>query len=226
VWGLKDVSLLQEAKSILNGNIYILPTISYLLQVRFSVFYAYAKATGLIISFLIIFFLLASEGSLVSSKIWLARWSTDNVTTDAQRDRYLYVYAAFGFSQSFFTLISALLLAYGANVASNVLHDHLIVNIMHSPMSFFESTPIGRIVNRFSKDMYVIDDTVPRSLMSFWRCFFAVISAFFAISYATPIFLSVVFPMMVLYLFIQVSVRHGLYCYPDDFVGTFKRLSQ
>ncbi|XP_031562171.1 multidrug resistance-associated protein 1-like [Actinia tenebrosa] len=172
-------------------------------RVRFSVFYTYAKATGLIVSFLFFLFLLASEGSIVSSKIWLARWSSDNVTTDSQRDNYLFVYGALGLSQAFCMLFSSLFLAYGANVASNVLHDRLIVNIMHSPMSFFESTPLGRIVNRFSKDMYVIDETVPNSLMSFWRCFFAVMSAIFAISYATPIFLSVVFPLMVLYVFIQ-----------------------
>ena len=77
---------------------------------------------------------------------------------------------------------------------------------MHSPMSFFETTPQGRIMNRFSKDISGIDDVVPQTLMMFLRTFFSVIGAIFTITYATPIFLVVILPLLALYVFVQVRV--------------------
>jgi ABC-type multidrug transport system fused ATPase/permease subunit len=35
--------------------------------------------------------------------------------------------------------------------ASRLLHDGMLACVLHSPMSFFDTTPLGRIVNRFSK---------------------------------------------------------------------------
>ncbi|KAK3724345.1 hypothetical protein QZH41_010856, partial [Actinostola sp. cb2023] len=172
-------------------------------RVKLSVYLNYGKAMGIVIFFVFIFFIFVAEGSLVASKIWLAHWSSINVTADKERDFYLGIYGGFGFFQSFFSLISSLILAYGAYVASRLLHDNLLVNILRSPMSYFESTPLGRIVNRFSKDMFVIDDTIPRTLSTFWRCLFEVVSSIFVISYATPFFLIVVVPLAALYVFIQ-----------------------
>ena len=82
---------------------------------------------------------------------------------------------------------------------------------MHSPMSFFETTPQGRIMNRFSKDISGIDDVVPQTLMAFLRTFFSVIGAMFTISYATPIFLVVILPLLALYVLVQVRVVLFLY---------------
>jgi len=127
------------------------------------------------------------------------------VTSDDERDLFLGVYGALGMSQAIFTLFAALAMAVGSRIASRHLHQRMLVNIMHSPMSFFETTPQGRIMNRFSKDISGIDDMVPRSLTSFLRTFLAVIGTMFAITFATPIFVAVIVPLGALYFFIQVS---------------------
>lgn len=44
-----------------------------------------------------------------------------------------------------------MLSAQGAMRASRVMHQQLLSNILHVPMSFFDTTPTGRIVNRFAK---------------------------------------------------------------------------
>lgn len=44
-----------------------------------------------------------------------------------------------------------MLSARGAMRASRVMHQHLLSNILRVPMSFFDTTPTGRIVNRFAK---------------------------------------------------------------------------
>jgi ABC-type multidrug transport system fused ATPase/permease subunit len=48
--------------------------------------------------------------------------------------------------------------------ASTTIHDNMLANILYAPMSFFDTTPLGRILNRFSRDMYTIDETIPDSI--------------------------------------------------------------
>lgn len=49
----------------------------------------------------------------------------------------------------------------GFNVSVN-LHRRAIERVMRAPMSMFDTTPLGRIMNRFSKDMDTIDNTLVR----------------------------------------------------------------
>ena len=113
------------------------------------------------------------------------------------------VYAAFGFGQALAVVIGSFALAIGAVLASRRIHDKLLRNVMRSPMSFFETTPLGRILNRFSKDIYVIDETIPRSLRSFIFVFLSVVSTLVVITVATPYFLIVIVPLLALYLVVQ-----------------------
>ena len=77
---------------------------------------------------------------------------------------FLGVYAAMGFGQIFFILLASIVLALGSILASTRLHDNMLANVLRCPMSFFDTTPLGRILNRFSKDIYIIDQTIPNSL--------------------------------------------------------------
>ena len=106
--------------------------------------------------------------------------------------------------QSFLVLCASFSLALGAIMASRLIHKRLLVNILRLPMSFFDTTPSGRILNRFSKDIYTIDEIVPRSIFMFLTTFFSVLSTIFVISYATPIFTSVIVPLVIFYMLVQV----------------------
>lgn len=167
-------------------------------------FWEYAKSLTVLISLCFIVFLIIAEAASISSGIWLAKWSSTDISSNDERDLFLGVYGALGVTQAFFVLFSSLVIATGTKIASRHLHQRMLVNIMHSPMSFFETTPQGRIMNRFSKDISGIDDMVPRSLMQFVRTFLSVVGTLFAISFATPIFLAVIIPLGLLYIFIQV----------------------
>lgn len=113
------------------------------------------------------------------------------------------IYATLGVAQALALLVTSLIFAIGCLRAARDLHAKLLYNVMRLPMSFFDTTPLGRVLNRFSKDLDVIDNVLPMT-MRFWMVmFFAVLSVFVVISYSTPIFLAVAFPMLILYYFIQ-----------------------
>lgn len=160
---------------------------------------------GCCASFLTIVSFLLMEACTVGTGIWLAYWSSANVTTDEQRNLYLGIYGGLGLGQGFFTFLVSIFVTVGAMRASRRLHRNLLVNVMHSPMSFFDTTPLGRIVNRFSKDLYTIDDTIPRCLTDFIWCSLEIIGMIVAISYATPLFLATLPVVAIFYFYIQVS---------------------
>ncbi len=118
---------------------------------------------------------------------------------------YLGVYAGLGFSQAFAVLFSSFTLASAGIFASRTLHSGMLKNILRSPMSFFDTTPTGRILNRFSKDIYMIDEVIPRSLQAFMFTLFSVISTIIVIMIATPLFGVVIVPLGLFYILVQVS---------------------
>ena len=70
-------------------------------------------------------------------------------------------------------------------------------------MSFFDTTPLGRIVNRFAKDMYTVDETIPNTISQFVMCALEVLAIIVAITISTPIFLAAVVPLGLVYYYIQ-----------------------
>ena len=109
-------------------------------------------------------------------------------------------------AQTVMILFAAFSLAIASILASRTLHDNLLRNILRSPMSFFDTTPLGRILNRFSKDIYVIDEVIPETLHEFTLTLFDVISTLIVIMIATPTFVIVILPLGIFYLLVQVSV--------------------
>ena len=77
-------------------------------------------------------------------------------------------------------------------------------------MSFFDTTPLGRVLNRFSRDMYIIDEAIPNSLRSFLFVFFSVISTVIVVIIATPIFAVMILPLGVFYVLVQVCTILGV----------------
>ncbi|CAG2256913.1 ABCC2 [Mytilus edulis] len=70
-------------------------------------------------------------------------------------------------------------------------------------MCFFDTTPLGRIINRFSKDVDAIDIQVPEMFKNWFLCFVNVIGAMIVITMGTPLFIIALIPMGVLYFFVM-----------------------
>ncbi|XP_027527984.1 canalicular multispecific organic anion transporter 1 [Neopelma chrysocephalum] len=177
-------------------------------RVKFSMYLRYLRAVGLCYSFWIAMGYVGQYVAYVGTSLWLSAWTDDaqhyvNQTYPTeQRDLRIGVFGALGVSQAIFLLFATVLSARGATRASRVMHQQLLSNILHVPMSFFDTTPTGRIVNRFAKDIFTVDETIPMSFRSWLSCFMGIISTLILISLATPYFALIIIPLSIFYYFV------------------------
>lgn len=82
-----------------------------------------------------------------------------------------------GFTSFFSDLAPAL----GSLHAAKVLHSMLLENVLRAPMTMFDTTPVGRILSRFSKDVESVDQKMPQVINDCIWCAFEVISQHYAL---------------------------------------------
>uniref|UniRef100_A0A8D0ED93 ABC-type glutathione-S-conjugate transporter n=1 Tax=Salvator merianae TaxID=96440 RepID=A0A8D0ED93_SALMN len=173
--------------------------------VKFTVFWQYIKAVGLLTSVVVCFLYCCQNAAAIGSNVWLSVWTNDPVINGTQQNVNMRVgvYAALGLLQGLFVLISSFTLAMAGIKAARALHAALLENKLHTPQSFYDTTPIGRIINRFSKDIYVIDEVIPHTILMFLGTFFNSLSTMIVIMSSTPLFAVVIVPLAILYFFAQ-----------------------
>lgn len=103
-------------------------------------------------------------------------------------------------------LLRTIFFAYGSMSAAKLLHRDLIENLLFVPLSFFDTTPSGRILNRFSKDLYAVDVAIPGKGYDLIQCFLRVFCVLIVVSYGTPFALFGLLPLCLLYYLIQVPL--------------------
>ncbi|GAV03418.1 hypothetical protein RvY_13844 [Ramazzottius varieornatus] len=177
-------------------------------KVQWNVYTTYLKHTSYLAGLAVIFFQMASNAVGVGTNFWLGDWADDSEKAErsnstAWRDYRLTVYGGLGGAQGLFFFFSALIVAYGQVRASRLLHFNMLARILRAPISFFDTTPLGRIVNRFSKDVDTVDTGLPRTLQMWLNAIFTVLSTVIVICVSTPVFGFVIPPLGALYFFVQ-----------------------
>ncbi|XP_070188571.1 multidrug resistance-associated protein 1-like [Littorina saxatilis] len=174
-----------------------------------------AKALGFRYSLVMLVLFTIYNVAALGGNLWLSVWTDDaelsNLTAlppDSDRRRelndfYLGIYAALGLAQTVFVVIYAVIMAFRQIHASRLMHRRMLERIMRAPMSFFDTTPLGRIVNRFSQDMDMLDSEICLDVEIWVDNVEQVLSTVIAISYTTPIFLAVFAPAFLVYFFVM-----------------------
>ncbi|OWA52394.1 Multidrug resistance-associated protein 1 [Hypsibius exemplaris] len=160
------------------------------------------------VSVVVFLLYVCSNAASMGTNFWLGDWSQDSTFPERANDtdwrnRRIGVYGAIGVAQGIFILSSAFVLAYGQNLASRSLHRGMLTRIMRAPMSFFDQTPMGRIMNRFSKDIDVIDMNIPMNFRMWLNSMFNVFGTIIVICISTPIFATVIVPLGIIYYLMQ-----------------------
>jgi ABC-type multidrug transport system fused ATPase/permease subunit len=165
------------------------------------------------------FALMAQAGFTISSVI-LARWSARQPVLSSLGEWSQPQYIQW---MGIFTLIGITLLTvrqgfyarFILNVADNV-HDALARNVLRAPTSFFDTTPMGRIINRFTKDMSSVDTVVSETLGMIISMFMTICGTIFLVCYSS-VWLILIFPPLVI-------IFGLIYTYYSKTVRGIKRL--
>ncbi|XP_074603021.1 multidrug resistance-associated protein 1-like [Brevipalpus obovatus] len=172
-------------------------------SVSWNVYIEYLKRISFIWSTISILCLIASTTMSLVSNIWLSKWSSNGNLTQEGTLFCLKIYALFGGLQGTFGCMGSIALVRGFLRASISFHKDLLYRVLRSPMSFFDTTPSGRIVNRFAKDIDALDSGTPNNFEDFLVCLLDVLSTLVIISMETPWFIIVIIPIGLIYGFIQ-----------------------
>lgn len=102
-------------------------------------------------------------------------------------------------SAIFATMVRGLLFNFAGLRASKYMFEELLEVILRAPMAFFDTTPVGRIMNRFSKDLYTIDEDLVSSLRSYLTTVMPVLSTIIVVTSVTPKFIVGLVPCFFFY---------------------------
>ncbi|XP_051715807.1 ATP-binding cassette sub-family C member 5 isoform X1 [Ctenopharyngodon idella] len=143
--------------------------------VAWPVYAAYIKAAGGPLAFIVnILLFLFTTGSIAFSNWWLSHWirqgsgnssllqgnetaESDSMRLNPHVQYYSRVYVLSMGAALFLKTVRGLVFVKCTVRAASVLHDKLFKTLLLSPMRFFDTTPLGRILNRFSRDMDEVD---------------------------------------------------------------------
>ncbi|KID75814.1 multidrug resistance-associated protein 1, partial [Metarhizium brunneum ARSEF 3297] len=141
------------------------------------------------------------------SNIWLKHWSETNndIGENPQVAKFIGVYVAFGRGSAVLVFVQSMILWLACSIkASRTLHERMVFAVFRSPMSFFEQTPAGQILSRFTRtDIYRIDESLARQ---FNALFVSAARGFFilgVIALGSPLFVVFIIPLVLLYTYMQ-----------------------
>lgn len=201
-------------------------------SVSLAVVAAYGRAMGGIsILITVVLLYVLTEGVKIGSTYWVKFWASDqfnlmdktppvsvfNSTTNetvivaagsistntAYLSTYVGGYAGFSLMAVVLTLCSAYVQTFASLRAARSLHSSMIASLLRAPMSFFHATPLGRIMNRFSKDQNDIDKTMEFAVGLLIRGFVQLTGAFVVIGLATPYTLLAFVPVLFGFVYVQ-----------------------
>lgn len=142
----------------------------------------------------------------VGNNLWLSFWSEDDFK-GRSTGFYVGIYASFGVAQAigYFALGAGITVI--GNEASSGMHKAAIRRVLRAPMSFFDTTPQGRIINRFSKDVDTMDNLLSDSMRMFLTTFASITGAFILCIVIYHYFAAALGPLLIMFYLFALYYR-------------------
>ncbi|THG13789.1 hypothetical protein TEA_001790 [Camellia sinensis var. sinensis] len=134
----------------------------------------------------------------ISSSTWLSTWTDQSSSTRYGPGFYNLIYALLSFGQVMVTLANSFWLITSSLYAAKRLHDAMLNAILRAPMVFFHTNPLGRIINRFAKDLGDIDRNVAVFVNMFLGQVSQLLSTFVLIGIVSTMSLWAILPLLLL----------------------------
>eukprot|EP00932_Pfiesteria_piscicida_P023044 SRR837773.9781.p1 GENE.SRR837773.9781~~SRR837773.9781.p1 ORF type:complete len:635 (-),score=114.66 SRR837773.9781:151-2055(-) len=175
--------------------------------VNWGVYRTYIDAAGgMCFAAMVVLGLIIGQGCQTAADLWVSYWSDhSNETADpyVSGEEGLLGYVITSMAAFLGIILTSSMFRTTALRASRAFHKQMLTNLLLLPTSFYDTTPIGRVTSRFSKDIYIVDEQLVSTLMMYFNTLCRVIATIVVISIATPWFLAVVVPLLLIYRHIQ-----------------------
>ncbi|XP_028291453.1 ATP-binding cassette sub-family C member 4 isoform X2 [Gouania willdenowi] len=176
--------------------------------------YFRAGANFLVLSGLVLLNSLAHV-AFVMQDWWLAHWASEQTHSSVTEhlngsfpqqldlDLYLGVYAGFTLSAVVFGFLRSVVFFNVLVNSAQTLHNNMFNAILRTSTHFFDVNPIGRILNRFSKDIGYLDSMLPWTFVDFIQVLFQVIGVIAVAAVIIPWILIPIVPLLAMFLFLR-----------------------
>ena len=172
-------------------------------KVDFTIFREYIELNGGIFRFAVLvslamFFWIAS---LTAASIILERWCED---PEADQD-YLYIYIALSILSNIFIFFRAYTLVLSGAKQGEKVHKSMMKSLLYASLgNFYNRIPIGRIINRLTKDLRQLDEEIGFAIGNVLVNFFSLLSTLTICIYSsTPL----IFIPIVIVMFLSNKIR-------------------
>ncbi|CAI7863258.1 unnamed protein product [Closterium sp. NIES-53] len=154
------------------------------------------------------------EAARVLASVWISVWtgSVSQGEGDAHGSLYFVAgYSLISLGQVLLTFTNQYFLVFSSQRAARRLHDAMLAAILRAPMSFFHTNPVGRLINRFTKDTADIDKNLAQYTSLCLGGIFQLLSTFALIGVLNTVALWAIVPLLLLfyivYLYFQNTAR-------------------
>ncbi|KAL8366776.1 hypothetical protein RB595_008774 [Gaeumannomyces hyphopodioides] len=146
-------------------------------SVPWSVYGDFIRASGSILAApATLVLLIVSQGANIVTSLWLSWWTGDKY--GFAPPVYMGVYAGLGVVQVVLTFGFMVALSIFGTRASKLMLRRAMARVLRAPMAFFDTTPLGRITNRFSRDVDVMDNNLSESMRMYFFSVSSILSVF------------------------------------------------
>ncbi|KAL2913256.1 hypothetical protein HK105_207258 [Polyrhizophydium stewartii] len=169
-------------------------------RVQFATYKLYVKASGgWVYVTLLAIGAIFSTAAQVMTDLWLSFWTGEHFPLS--QTEYLQWYTIIGGLQAVFAVTLNAIIMFGGLASAKYFHSAALDGVMRAPMSFFDSQPIGRILNRMSKDIEVVDNQLSMTVFFFFVGLCFCIAQIVVVIYASPYMLILMSVIALIFVF-------------------------
>jgi len=177
-------------------------------SVSLDVYKTYMRAAGGFgLAFAVLGGIIFGQALQTAADSWVSFWSDHS----AHKPDKIWVSSSVGLAGYATLSITAFFGIFGTSAlfrltalnAARSFHRQLLTRMLHLPMAFYDTTPLGRVLNRFSKDVYAIDEVLQSVLYMYLTTLARVAATLVVIAVATPWFVVIIFPLLWVYRYTQ-----------------------
>ncbi|XP_036773815.2 ATP-binding cassette sub-family C member 6 isoform X1 [Manis pentadactyla] len=196
-------------------------------RVQAAVYLTYLRAVGIPLCLYALFLFLCQQVASFCRGYWLSLWADDPTVDGRQMQAAMrgWVFGLLGCLQAIGLFASMATVLLGGIRASSMLFRQLLWDVAQSPIGFFEQTPIGNLLNRFSKETDIVDVDIPDKLRSLLIYALGLLEVSLVVTVVTPLAVVALLPLLLLYAGFQSlyvasscqlkrleSARHSFVC--------------